>query len=379
MTTSPRLFFFDHLRTFIILMVVLHHSALAYAVHGVSWWYVRNSENSLAFDVFVLINDVFMMPMMFFIAGYFAWPSLKRKGTFEFLKDKFLRLILPFIVGVSCLGSLINYTRHLAKVDLKENYVQYWFSTYFTQDFEHFHFWFLLSLFILFVVFSIINPLINNDPESLKESKGNKLVTQKSLPIRFLLAFATLTGTCFFIVNLFVEDYQWINIFNVLIFQPTRSILYISYFFLGILGFRKRWFVSDVKDRFYTIWLLNMIILVITIVCFKAIFPIPNSLLLKFLYAMLHSFLCLSIFVVVVEIFRRKLNKPSNMKQRLSLNSYSIYLIHMVLVVFFQFVFLDFLLSPYLKFILVSILGLLMSYVISEYVLRRIPGVKKIL
>jgi fucose 4-O-acetylase-like acetyltransferase len=33
-----------------------------------------------------------MMPVLFFVAGYFALPSMEKKGLWEFLKDKVRRL-----------------------------------------------------------------------------------------------------------------------------------------------------------------------------------------------------------------------------------------------------------------------------------------------
>jgi hypothetical protein len=155
--------------------------------------------------------------------------------------------------------------------------------------------------------------------------------------------------------------------------------LYASYFCLGILGFHKGWFISNGTHRFLPVWLFSMFILAVGIIIFKATLPVPSSVVSKFLYALLHSFLCLSVFVVLTDIFRRNFNKPSNMKQQLSLNAYGIYLIHMNFVVLFQFVFHNFILFSFLKFALVSILGFLMSYIICEYGLRRAPLLRKVL
>ncbi|HEV3499419.1 MAG TPA: hypothetical protein VGZ92_03795 [Bradyrhizobium sp.] len=46
----------------------------------------------------MLFNDSFFMAAMFFLSGLFVWPSLKRKGIGWFLRDRFWRLGLPFIV-----------------------------------------------------------------------------------------------------------------------------------------------------------------------------------------------------------------------------------------------------------------------------------------
>ena len=66
-----------------------------------SWaWIVDDpSKNNFA-GLFNLILDIFMMPVMFFISGYFAPMSLKRKTGRSFLVSRFKRLMVPWILAV---------------------------------------------------------------------------------------------------------------------------------------------------------------------------------------------------------------------------------------------------------------------------------------
>ncbi len=76
-----RLFFLDNLRTFIIFLVVFFHAGWVYEKSGIlsAVWIVDDpSKNDLA-GILNLIMDMFMMPTMFFISGYFAPLSLKTK------------------------------------------------------------------------------------------------------------------------------------------------------------------------------------------------------------------------------------------------------------------------------------------------------------
>jgi glucan biosynthesis protein C len=43
----------------------------------------------------VLLLDVPIMPILFFLAGYFALRSLQKRGTWLFLKDKLVRIGMP--------------------------------------------------------------------------------------------------------------------------------------------------------------------------------------------------------------------------------------------------------------------------------------------
>jgi hypothetical protein len=65
----------DRARTFITLLVVLHHAVMNYTLFG-------NGDRMrwLGFDLVVLFNDSFFMACMFFISGLFVCDSLVRRG-----------------------------------------------------------------------------------------------------------------------------------------------------------------------------------------------------------------------------------------------------------------------------------------------------------
>ena len=65
---TKRLYFFDNLRAFIILLMVVFHIAMGYTTWDLKWWYVNDTEHSAFFDLFVFSTDVYIMPVMFLIA-----------------------------------------------------------------------------------------------------------------------------------------------------------------------------------------------------------------------------------------------------------------------------------------------------------------------
>jgi hypothetical protein len=56
-----------------------------------------------------LFNDIFFMSLMFFLSGLFVWPGLVRKGCLTFLRDRGLRLALPFTIMVVFLMPIAYY------------------------------------------------------------------------------------------------------------------------------------------------------------------------------------------------------------------------------------------------------------------------------
>src|SRR4051794_8129693 len=103
----------DRARTFITMLVLIHHSVIAYTYFGHT-----DKQAFIGFDGVVLFNDSFFMAAMFFLSGLFVWPSLRRKGTSWFLRDRFLRLGLPFIVCAVFLMPLAYYAVELRQHDI---------------------------------------------------------------------------------------------------------------------------------------------------------------------------------------------------------------------------------------------------------------------
>jgi len=109
LATRPKDVAFDYLKATLILMVVAHHSCLAYTTfaHFDPAHYLTGSSAPVVdtarwqfFDYAENFTDVFFMSLMFFISGLFVWPSLRRSGALVFLRGRLLRLGVPFAVGV---------------------------------------------------------------------------------------------------------------------------------------------------------------------------------------------------------------------------------------------------------------------------------------
>src|SRR6476660_10103558 len=77
----------DRARTFLTLVVLLHHAVIPYTYFGHT-----DAKSWIGFDVIVLATDSFFMAMFFFLSGLFVWPGLKHKTPRAFFGDRLLRL-----------------------------------------------------------------------------------------------------------------------------------------------------------------------------------------------------------------------------------------------------------------------------------------------
>jgi hypothetical protein len=102
----------SNLRAFVILVVLGFHSLLAYlgslpasrqrfdtAPYDWLAFPIVDSARWFGFDLFCAWNDVCLMSLMFFLSGLFVWPSLTRKQSGAFLRDRLLRLGLPLLLA----------------------------------------------------------------------------------------------------------------------------------------------------------------------------------------------------------------------------------------------------------------------------------------
>src|SRR3979411_236709 len=84
----------DRARTLLTLVVLLHHAVIPYTYFGHT-----DPKSWIGFDVIVLATDSFFMAMFFFLSGLFVWPGLGHKALAIFLRDRLLRLGLPFAIA----------------------------------------------------------------------------------------------------------------------------------------------------------------------------------------------------------------------------------------------------------------------------------------
>src|ERR1700743_1221470 len=122
MTSSRSSIALNNLRGVVILVVVAFHSVLAYlgSLGSVPFQFdlspfewrafpIVDSHRWFGFDIFCAWQDVYLMSLMFFLSALFTWPSRMRKGAWRFLKDRVLRLGVPFAFALIVIMPIALY------------------------------------------------------------------------------------------------------------------------------------------------------------------------------------------------------------------------------------------------------------------------------
>src|ERR1700741_3652756 len=136
----------DRTRTFLTLVVILHHSVIPYTYFGHT-----DPKFWIGFDCVVLATDSFFMAMFFFLSGLFVWPGLARKGPLEYWTDRLIRLGLPFAICAFTIIPLAYYA-----ISLRESpevgFADYWWKTIILGPWPSGPIWFLWVLLTFDVV-----------------------------------------------------------------------------------------------------------------------------------------------------------------------------------------------------------------------------------
>ncbi|WP_405071651.1 acyltransferase family protein [Kribbella sp. NBC_01510] len=112
---STRRPYLDNLKVVLIAAIIVIHAVLGYASIVEVWTYTEFREVTLATAtqvvLFVLVSPFafFLIALLFLVAGLLTPSSLERKGTGRFLRDRLLRLGVPFVVYVLFVQPTLNY------------------------------------------------------------------------------------------------------------------------------------------------------------------------------------------------------------------------------------------------------------------------------
>ena len=106
MHTEERLHALDAVRAFALLAGIVLHAAMTFMPGLAAIGFPADSSPSTSLEIAFYVIHVFRMALFFFIAGFFGRLMLHRKGTKKFLRDRAMRIGVPFLVGWVFFGPL---------------------------------------------------------------------------------------------------------------------------------------------------------------------------------------------------------------------------------------------------------------------------------
>jgi peptidoglycan/LPS O-acetylase OafA/YrhL len=212
----------DRTRTFLTLVVLLHHAVIPYTYYGHT-----DAKSWIGFDCVVLATDSFFMAMFFFLSGLFVWPSLAHKSPQVFLRDRLLRLGLPFAIAALTIIPIAYYA-----IELRQHpdvsFAAFWWRTVTVGPWPSGPIWFVWVLLAFDLTASLLyrlSPLLL-DPINRMSLRGY------DRPAEFYLFLVAVTAVLYVPARVYFGPSKWFE-FGPFSVQASRVLLYAAYFFIG--------------------------------------------------------------------------------------------------------------------------------------------------
>jgi glucans biosynthesis protein C len=328
-----RLDYLDALKLLLTVLVIIHHAGQPYGPTG-GRWPLFNAERAAVLGPFFSVNAAFFMGLFFMISAYFVPASFDHKGPWSFLKDRFIRLGVPFaVIGLS-IGAVSNTT------------------------FDPAHMWFVGHLLVYAVVYTVCRTL--RLPGLWLPTPGNRSILGFALVLAGATATVRMAG--------FPQD-AWVIVLGVLPVELAHLPQYACLFVVGLLAARSGWLAS-LPTRTGMLWLCVGVLLSVARYLYR-----PNPML----WSVWESFICVGLCVGLPVMFRDHLSIAPRWLRALTPNAFGAYVVHVLpVVVGLQFALAPVGIDPFIKFAVVSALGVPASFVLSA-ALRRLPGVRSVI
>ncbi|HEX2364025.1 MAG TPA: acyltransferase [Bradyrhizobium sp.] len=382
--TPTRIVSLDRARTFITLLVVLHHSVVNYTYFG-------NGDKAhwLGFDLVVLFNDSFFMACMFLISGLFVHQSLTRRGPSDFLANRAWRLGVPYLLSIFVLMPIAYYP----------TFLRYHLPG--TTDFNFFHFlwrvftvgpwpsgpaWFIWVL----LAFDAVVALLWKVAPGAIDGLGRAIYALRCRPGFAFVAFLVFSVIVYVPMRVWVGDAAWFEPHGYpLPIQTSRIFLYSGYFLVGVgIG------AMDLRSGVYAengelaarwkIWLA------VALVFYGAILFLVyahhnwvanfNSPPLSWRVGYGFAFALFSGAMAFAEpgFFLRFAKTRLRLLDAMRPSAYGIFLTHYIFIIWLQYVVYDPAWSPFVKFAIVFV-GTLAGSWATVVLLRKIPAIGRMI
>lgn len=367
----------DRARSFLTLVVVLHHAVIPYTYFGHT-----DAKSWIGFDVVVTATDSFFMAMFFFLSGLFVWPGLKHKSAGVFLRDRLLRLGLPFAVAAVTVIPLAYYA-----IALRQNpdlgFTAFWWKTVTVGPWPSGPIWFVWVLLALDLTASLLYRLSPTLVDPI-----NRLSTQCfEQPARFFLFLLAVSAVAYVPAVVWYTPNHWFE-FGPFSVQASRVLLYASYFFIGagvgaasfdqgVLGAGGRLARSSWGWLVATLIPYCMLWVMIYIKREMLGNPSPQPHWYQAVYGLFFVAFSAAILFAILGFFLGS-KRPWNMLDRMQADSYGIFLVHYPIVLWLQYWLFSYDLPAIVKAAIAFVLTVVLSWAVTA-ALRRIPGVTRVL
>ena len=385
-TSAPsriRLYFVDYLRAALVVLVILHHTAITYGGSG-SFYYTEPATDSAAsglLSLFTNFNQAWFLGAFFLLSAYFTPASFDRKGATQFLKDRLIRLGIPLLVFFFVINPLTIYLAfyHMTPAQLVAQGITppmglSW--TFISQAVGTGPLWFVEMLLIFEFGYAFWRIARKS---SAKGGVPRPLPTYRKVAA-FILVLATTSYLLWVVAPLNAQVLGFPSFFDV----PQ----YLGLFVAGLAAARGDWLAKLPDPMAKRVFIVALIATAVLLPLAVIGTDVPSlgwgsvvgyGSLSSAFYAIWTSTFAVGMTMFAIAFFRRHLNTPGRLWSFAAKNFYGAYILQATVIVMVSaFVLYQVQLESLLKFALAAIIIVPSTWALA-FVVRKIPFFDRVL
>jgi glucan biosynthesis protein C len=355
MQDNNRIYFLDSMRSVLMMLGVVVHSAYVFTTS--QSWLIFDQDTTPFADHLIAAIQLFRLPAFFVVSGFFCVLTLARYKVRKFSQVRLKRIAVPLLATAITFNSMQAYFLH------KTGFRPFDTTDYFLNGGWVSHLWFLVNLIVYFAIAALLAWLLERPTAKLGSQLGNLF---DSAPITLVVAALPLSAIAVLATNslgfpLYSDVYGVLHTHSLLIHAPF-------FIFGAILATRPK-----LLYRFATIPLVVSVSLV-AVSLIVGEFVDPQSGLVFDIVTAYFRYLSIWFSIAICfYVFHACFNSDTRTWRFLSDASYTVYLFHHLLVVVVGYAVIQLDLRPLPGLLLlVTIVGIV-AILMHKVIVLRVP------
>lgn len=386
MGTGKRLVFLDNLKVLLIALVVLHHAGQAYGPTG-GYWDIQDPSRFALLGPFFAVNASFFMALFLFISAYFFPQSYDKKGAGAFIGDKLIRFGIPVLIGLLVLvpayqyfsfelfrgGQPMGFFGYLVNIFLGFGQNPQLANMPNWPELNYGPFWFILHL----LVYSLIYALYRFIKGRITAGKSPREVRPTAPAVWGIILFIVVVTGITALIRIWYPIDKWVGILGFIQAEPAHLASYAFMFIAGLLARRYGWLIHLKKSVGYVFLGVGAVMGILLFVLYGINGGYPEA--LRSVWVLYDTPMGIALCIGFIVLAREKLNAESKLWTYLSGNAYTVYILHVPILVLLQGALLPvpmhglikFLITGAATFVICNLLGTLLRKI---HIVRRVLG-----
>jgi len=380
---STRLTYLDNLKVVLIAAIIVLHAVLGYAGIVEVWTYSGLREVTLTpvveVTLLVLVSPFgfFLMALLFLVAGLLTPASFERKGAGRFVGDRLLRLGVPFVVYVFLVQPTLVYALEHPLGGAPGSYWEEYLGA--ESQLDTGPLWFVGVL----LVYSLGYALWRRWRDGRAAGVAATGAPPRTITWRTLLAIAAVVAPTSFAIRLLYPYGSESGVSDLNFWEWPACI---AVFVLGVIGSRQGWLEAiphDLVRHCRMLTLPAVAAMAVLLLAAGALDAVDDVLggwhWLGLGFVVIEAVLTIVGSVWLLSVAQQRLSRSYRWGPALSRSAYAAFMLQTPFLLAIAVALRPLPLPAEAKALVVAVLGVVASFAAAWFLIRKVPGVSRIL